>query len=234
MRSSTIIATLFLSLYLFGCSCPVCEITQNRYPKIFKLIDVPESMKNRVENYIAERTGEEFFVNNIRLNEYSSYFDSLRYYWVYDISIPGKEWANGKIELFTDSLGNPDPMMDVVGIPPCNSNPEGCAYSITPGAQKRLRLTTVSNPASKSFPLSLPGAYHEVTMSGRCFRLLPSRRGVSAFRGSGRRCLSTPPPARFYPSATGMSVECVGSSILPGFFWDYLGFVLPGRRFNLL
>jgi hypothetical protein len=56
---------------------------------------VPESMKNRVENYIAERTGEEFFVNNIRLNEYSSYFDSLRYYWVYDISSPAK---NGQTE----------------------------------------------------------------------------------------------------------------------------------------
>jgi hypothetical protein len=103
--------------------------------------------------------------------------------------IPGKEWANGKIELFTDSLGNPDPMMDVVGIPPCNSNPEGCAYSITPGRAKEIALNNGIKPGIKELSAKFTWSVSRGNYVWQVLSVTSESQGSFGFRGSGQEML---------------------------------------------
>jgi len=189
MRFSLILTITLLSLIWQGCSCPVCEITDNRYPKTFKLTGVPEQLKPKVDSYIAGKTGETFFTNYIQLNETASYFDSVKYFWVYDIVIPEKEYVRGKIELFTDAKGNIDPLMEVNGIPDCEANPAGCSFDITP--QKAFVLATKEGlkPGINEWKLKFIWSPKFNRYVWQIISTLEESQGSQGFRGSGQELL---------------------------------------------
>lgn len=189
MQKIILLPLLALSFIISACSCPVCEITENRYPKTFKLTGVPEKMKERVDNYIAARTGEDFFLKNIKLNETASYFDSVKYYWVYDLAIEGKEWATGKIELFTDSLGSPDPLMEVSGIPECASNPTACDFSINPARAKELAQKEGLKAGVKEWSVKFIWNPKYKNYVWQVLSTLEESQGSQGFRGSGQELL---------------------------------------------
>ncbi|GJQ31869.1 MAG: hypothetical protein HBSAPP04_07080 [Ignavibacteriaceae bacterium] len=189
MRNIILLSVLGLSFILSACSCPVCEITENRYPKTFKLMGVPENMKERVDSYIAARSGEDFFLKNVKLNETASYFDSVKYYWVYDIAIEGKEWASGKIELFTDSLGNVDPLMEVSGIPECASNPNSCDYTITPTKAKELAQKEGLKAGVKEWSVKFIWNPKYKNYVWQVLSTLEESQGSHGFRGSGQELI---------------------------------------------
>jgi len=189
MRYPFILFVALLSLLLQACSCPVCEITDNRYPKTFKLTGVPESLKTKVDSWIAAKTGESFFTNYIKLNETASYFDSVKYYWVYDITIPEKDFVTGKIDLFTDTKGNIDPLMEVNGIPDCESNPSTCTFDITP--QKALVIATKEGlkPGIKEWTLKFVWSQKFNRYVWQIISTLEESQGSNGFRGSGQELL---------------------------------------------
>lgn len=189
MQKTIIPALLALSFILSACSCPVCEITENRYPKTFKLTGVPPKLKEKVDNYIAARTGEEFFLKHVKLNETASYFDSVKYFWVYDINGGGKDWVTGKIELFTDSLGHPDPLMEVSGIPECAGGTSACDYSITPEKAREIAQKEGLKPGVKDWSVKFIWNPKYKNYVWQILSTLQESQGSQGFRGSGEELL---------------------------------------------
>lgn len=189
MKSTVFLITILISLFLTACSCPVCDIVDNRYPKTLKMIGVPEKIKEKVDNYIAAKTGEDFFVKYVSLNETASFFDSVKYYWVYDISIPGKEWVTGKIDLFTDSLGNIDQLMEVNGIPDCGTNPNGCSFDITPNQAFKIAIKEGLKPGIKEWSQKFLWNAKFNKYVWQIISTLEESQGSQGFRGSGEEII---------------------------------------------
>ncbi|MBK7267501.1 MAG: hypothetical protein IPI12_14460 [Ignavibacteriales bacterium] len=189
MKSTVFLITILISLFLTACSCPVCDIVDNRYPKTLKMIGVPEKIKEKVDNYIAAKTGEDFFVKYVSLNETASFFDSVKYYWVYDISIPGKEWVTGKIDLFTDSLGNIDQLMEVNGIPDCGTNPNGCSFDITPNQAFKIAIKEGLKPGIKEWSQKFLWNAKFNRYVWQIISTLEESQGSQGFRGSGEEII---------------------------------------------
>lgn len=189
MKSTVFLITILISLFLTACSCPVCDIVDNRYPKTLKMIGVPEKIKEKVDNYIAAKTGEDFFVKYVSLNETASFFDSVKYYWVYDISMPGKEWVTGKIDLFTDSLGNIDQLMEVNGIPDCGTNPNGCSFDITPNQAFKIAIKEGLKPGIKEWSQKFLWNAKFNRYVWQIISTLEESQGSQGFRGSGEEII---------------------------------------------
>ncbi|MBK7868119.1 MAG: hypothetical protein IPJ75_14705 [Ignavibacteriales bacterium] len=189
MKSTVFFITILVSLLISACSCPVCDIVDNRYPKTLKMIGVPEKIKEKVDNYIAGKTGEEFFLKNVTLNETASFFDSVKYYWVYDISIPGKEWVTGKIDLFTDSLGNIDQLMEINGIPDCGKNPEGCTFDIYPAAAIEIAKIEGLAPGIKKWSQKFHWNAKFNRYVWQIISTVQESQGSQGFRGSGEEII---------------------------------------------
>lgn len=189
MKSTVFFITILVSLLLSACSCPVCDIVDNRYPKTLKMMGIPEKIKEKVDNYIAGRTGEEFFLKNVSLNETASFFDSVKYYWVYDISMPGKEWVTGKIDLFTDSLGNIDRLMEINGIPDCGMNPQGCTFDTTPYAAIEIAKKEGLKPGIKEWSQKFLWNAKFNRYVWQIISTLQESQGSQGFRGSGEEII---------------------------------------------
>jgi hypothetical protein len=189
MKSTVFLITILISLFLTACSCPVCDIVDNRYPKTLKMIGVPEKIKEKVDNYIAAKTGEDFFVKYVSLNETASFFDSVKYYWVYDISVSGKEWVTGKIDLFTDSLGNIDQLMEVNGIPDCGTNPNGCSFDITPNQAFKIAIKEGLKPGIKEWSQKFLWNAKFNRYVWQIISTLEESQGSQGFRGSGEEII---------------------------------------------
>jgi len=153
------------------------------------MIGVPEKIKEKVDNYIAAKTGEDFFVKYVSLNETASFFDSVKYYWVYDISIPGKEWVTGKIDLFTDSLGNIDQLMEVNGIPDCGTNPNGCSFDITPNQAFKIAIKEGLKPGIKEWSQKFLWNAKFNKYVWQIISTLEESQGSQGFRGSGEEII---------------------------------------------
>lgn len=189
MKSTVFFITILASLLLSACTCPVCDIVDNRYPKTLKMMGVPEKIKEKVDNYIAGKTGEEFFMKNVTLNETASFFDSVKYYWVYDISKPGKEWVTGKIDLFTDSLGNIDQLMEINGIPDCAVNPNGCSFDITPNQAFKIAIKEGLKSGIKEWSLKFLWNAKFKRYVWQIISTLQESQGSQGFRGSGEEII---------------------------------------------
>ncbi len=189
MKSTVFFITVLMSLLISACSCPVCDIVENRYPKTLKMMGVPEKIKEKVDNYIAGKSGEDFFTKYVSLNETASFFDSVKYYWVYDISIPGKEWVTGKIDLFTDSLGNIDPLMEINGIPDCATNPDGCSFEITPNQAFKIATKEGLKPGIKEWSQKFMWNAKFNRYVWQIISTLQESQGSQGFRGSGEEII---------------------------------------------
>lgn len=189
MKATVLFITILVSLLLSACSCPVCDIVDNRYPKTLKMIGVPEKIKEKVDNYIACKTGEDFFLKNVSLNETASFFDSVKYFWVYDLSVPGKEWVTGEIDLYTDSLGNIDPLMEVNGIPDCGENPEGCSFDITPNQAFKIAAKEGLKPGIKEWSQKFLWNAKFNRYVWQIISTLQESQGSQGFRGSGEEII---------------------------------------------
>lgn len=189
MKSTVLFITIIVSLLLSACSCPVCDIVDNRYPKTLKMMGVPGQIKEKVDNFIAGKTGEEFFTKNVSLNETASFFDSVKYYWVYDISMQEKEWVTGKIDLFTDSLGNIDQLMETNGIPDCATNPNGCTFNITPSAAIEIATKEGLKPGIKEWSQKFMWNAKFNRYVWQIISTLQESQGSQGFRGSGEEII---------------------------------------------
>ncbi|MDR3611152.1 MAG: hypothetical protein P4L27_11360 [Ignavibacteriaceae bacterium] len=120
--SKTIILLIILmSLLLHACRCPSCSREEETL--------VPKDLLSKANEFIKQRTGNEFFDKYISPDFVRTKFTPPYYFLTYRLIIPDKPYVNTVIQFSVDSLGNVVKDRDIIGIPNCIE--EGCNFKIT-------------------------------------------------------------------------------------------------------
>lgn len=119
--SSLLFSIALLSVQFSACSCK-CEEDNN--------FNIPERIILAGEQFIASKTGTEYYNAYIRFDPINSKniesFFELRFI----IEIPDKPFFNGKILFYADSTGTVLTDKDITGIPECLLDPTNCDFQI--------------------------------------------------------------------------------------------------------
>jgi len=124
-----LLGLLVANLFLIN-ACSICNCGNKTQTK------VPYKILEKSNQFIISKTGEEFFKNNIFLNQDKTVKRDTGYIIVYDFRIPGKEYVNEEISFMVDSAGNLVNKKDIKGIPDCLNN--NCDFSINESKAKQI------------------------------------------------------------------------------------------------
>jgi len=116
-----LLGLFFANLFLIN-ACSICNCGNKNQTEI------PDKIIEESNKFITSQTGEEFFNNNISLNQHKTIKRDNGYIMVYDFRISGKEYVNKEISFRVDSAGNIMKEKDIKGIPDCLNN--NCDFSI--------------------------------------------------------------------------------------------------------
>ncbi|MDR3665929.1 MAG: hypothetical protein P4L35_03690 [Ignavibacteriaceae bacterium] len=115
------ISIIFMSLYLEACSCSSCSHQEETV--------VPSQLLKKANNYIKQRTGDDFFDKYISPDFVRTKVTPPYYFLTYKFIIPDKPFVNTVIQFSIDSLGNVVDDRDIIGIPNCIDG--GCSFNIS-------------------------------------------------------------------------------------------------------
>jgi hypothetical protein len=130
--SADLIIILLFSAFIFysGCSCKPCSEQEES--------QIPLSVLKKADQFIASKTGDDFFKKFITIDFSQSKYISPNYLMVYKFYMPEKSFVDEAIRFTTDSLGNTLKQYEVVGIPNCNSNPNDCDFVVDEKIAKQI------------------------------------------------------------------------------------------------
>jgi hypothetical protein len=104
---------------------------------ISQQIRVPEEVIEGTNQYIIQKTGDEFFNSFIKVDSERSSGDSDYFYVVYKLQDPDKKYIDEEIRIIVDSIGHivNEP---VPGIPDCINDKASCSFNIDEAEAKKI------------------------------------------------------------------------------------------------
>jgi hypothetical protein len=108
-------------LFMNACRCPSCSRQEETV--------VPKELLNKANDYIKQRTGNDFFEKYISPDFVRTKFTPPYFFITYRLIIPDKPYVNTVIQFSIDSTGNILKDRDIIGIPNCQEG--GCNFNIT-------------------------------------------------------------------------------------------------------
>lgn len=130
--SVDLIIILLFSAFVFysGCSCKPCSEQEES--------QIPLSVLKKADQFIASKTGDDFFKKYLTIDFTQSKYISPNYFMVYKFYMPEKPFVDESIRFTTDSLGNVLKQFEVVGIPNCNSIQNDCDFVVDEKIAKQI------------------------------------------------------------------------------------------------
>jgi hypothetical protein len=116
-----IISLILMSLFIDACSCSSCSRQEEAV--------ISSDLLKKANNYIKQRTGNDFFEKYISPDFARTKFTPPYYFLTYRLIIPDKPYINTVIQFSIDSTGNVIKDRDILGIPDCIEG--GCNFSVT-------------------------------------------------------------------------------------------------------
>ena len=118
-----------LTFLIYSCSCSKTDKQATK---------VPSGIMQKADNFIAGRTGTEFFKRYISPDLKETKKIESGYFMAYKFKMPGKPYVDNEIRFTLDSLGNVLKDKEVVGIPDCGAGLGACDFSITEEKAKQI------------------------------------------------------------------------------------------------
>jgi hypothetical protein len=116
-----IISLILISLFIDACGCSSCSKQEETV--------VPKDLLVKANNYIIQRTGNDFFEKYISPDFVRTKYTPPYYNLTYRLIIPEKPYVNTVIQFSVDSIGNVIKDRDIIGIPDCKEG--GCSFNVT-------------------------------------------------------------------------------------------------------
>src|SRR5674476_924034 len=116
-----IIVLVFMSIFISSCRCPSCS-TQDETV-------VPKDLLIKANDYIKQRTGDDFFEKYISPDFVRTRYTPPYYFLTYRLIMPEKPYVNTVIQFSMDSTGAIEKDRDIIGIPNCTDG--GCSFNIS-------------------------------------------------------------------------------------------------------
>jgi hypothetical protein len=116
-----IITLILMSLFIDACSCSTCSKKEETV--------VPPDLLIKANDFIKQRTGNDFFNKYISPDFVRTKFTHPYYFLTYRLIMPDKPYVNTVIQFSIDSTGDIIKDRDIIGIPNCEEG--GCNFNIT-------------------------------------------------------------------------------------------------------
>ena len=115
------ISFILMSFFIDACSCSSCSNQEEAV--------VPIELMKKADNYIKQKTGNDFFEKYISLDFIRTTLTPPYYFLTYRLLMPDKPYVNTIIQFSIDSIGNVVMDRDIIGIPDCLDG--GCNFNVT-------------------------------------------------------------------------------------------------------
>jgi hypothetical protein len=116
-----IISLILMSLFIDACGCSSCSRQEETV--------VPSDLLKKANDYIKQRTGNDFFEKYISPDFVRTKYIPPYYFLTYRLIMPDKPYVNTVIQFSIDSTGNVIKDRDIIGIPDCIEG--GCNFNVT-------------------------------------------------------------------------------------------------------
>jgi hypothetical protein len=116
-----IISLILMSLFIDACGCSSCSSQEETV--------VPSDLLKKANDYIKQRTGNDFFEKYISPDFIRTKITPPYYFLTYRLIMPDKPYVNSVIQFSIDSTGNVIKERDIIGIPDCIEG--GCNFNVT-------------------------------------------------------------------------------------------------------
>jgi hypothetical protein len=127
-----IINLILMSLFIEACGCSSCSRQEETV--------VPSDLLNKANDYIKQRTGNDFFEKYISPDFVRTKRTPPYYFLTYRLIMPDKAYVNTVIQFSIDSIGNIIKDRDIIGIPDCVEG--GCSFNVT--EEQAVKIATAS------------------------------------------------------------------------------------------
>ncbi|HEX9250594.1 MAG TPA: hypothetical protein VF870_00025 [Ignavibacteriaceae bacterium] len=127
-----IIFFFFAFMFYSGCSCKPCSEQEES--------KIPLSILKIADQFIASKTGEDFFKKYITVDFSQSKHIAPNYLMVYRFFMPEKPFVDELIRFNVDSIGNVLTQYEVVGIPDCSGDPMHCDFVVDEKIAKQIAV----------------------------------------------------------------------------------------------
>ncbi|MFH0733065.1 MAG: hypothetical protein V1773_01290 [bacterium] len=110
--------------FFYGCVCQKC--LKSGYD-----FEISDTVTTSAEKYITDKTGKDFYNNNIFPNYVNSKEILGNYELHYVLIMPDKDYVQEEIFFTIDKAGKVLEKYEIAGIPNCKDNPDECIFNIT-------------------------------------------------------------------------------------------------------
>jgi hypothetical protein len=121
-----------MSLFIDACRCLSCSRQKETV--------VPADLLKKANDYIKQRTGDDFFEKYVSPDFVRTKLTPPYYFLTYRLIMPDKLYVNTVIQFSIDSIGNVIKDRDIIGIPVCAEG--GCSFNVT--EEQAVKIATNS------------------------------------------------------------------------------------------